>query len=153
MPYRKLSRLVLTSTQSSRTGGTSSSLCLQETSTSHSPPKLGCRTTDNPQISWQATDVTHAPAMSNARLNILRLLISHRDISLYTLNASQFSMRRVSATSPLGAAVLLNMPLVVKDLLELCIGMVSVDFPDNYGGTPLMCKIKLYLPLCLSSSS
>lgn len=76
--------------------------------------------------------------MSGPRLNILNLIISHRDTSLYTLNATQSSLCDAKTVTPLGAAVLLNKPAAVQALLESCVGLISVDFPDSLGGTPLM---------------
>lgn len=42
--------------------------------------------------------------------------------------------------TPLGLAAWLNIPEVVKMLLEECSGLVSVDGMDALGATPLMCK-------------
>ena len=77
--------------------------------------------------------------MSISRLSILNVTITHRDISLFTLNASNASVCGVKSISPLGAAALLNKHTVVQTLLELSPGLVSVDLPDTKGRTPLMC--------------
>jgi hypothetical protein len=77
--------------------------------------------------------------MSISRLNILNAIITHRDISLFTLNASNAFVGGVKSISPLGAAALLNKHTVVQTLLELSPGLVSVDLPDAKGRTPLMC--------------
>lgn len=42
--------------------------------------------------------------------------------------------------TPLGLAAWLNLPEVVKMLLEQCPGLVSVDGMDTLGATPLMCE-------------
>lgn len=77
--------------------------------------------------------------MSISRLNILNAIITHRDVSLLTLNASGASVRGVKSISPLGVAALLNKHTVVQTLLELSPGLVSIDLPDTKGRTPLMC--------------
>lgn len=77
--------------------------------------------------------------MSISRLKILNDTITHRDISLFTLNASSASVCGVKSISPLGAAALLNKHTVVQTLLELSPGLLSVDLPDAKGRTPLMC--------------
>jgi len=76
--------------------------------------------------------------MSISRLNVLNAVITHRDVSLFTLNASNATVCDVKSISPLGAAALLNKPTVVQTLLELSPGLVSVDLPDTKGRTPLM---------------
>jgi hypothetical protein len=78
--------------------------------------------------------------MSISRLNILNAITTHREISLFTLNASSTTVRGVKSISPLGAAALLKKPTVVQTLLELSPGLVSVDLPDTKGRTPLMCS-------------
>jgi hypothetical protein len=80
--------------------------------------------------------------MTPSRLNTLRLLVEHRHVSLYTLNAPQVSMNGVT---PLGFAAWRNSPKAVEILLEASGGVVSVDGKDSYGATPLMCKWE-YLP-------
>lgn len=75
--------------------------------------------------------------MSQERLNVIRIAVSHPDISLFTLNAPQNSINDVT---PLGMAAWLDMPEVVQLLLECSSGAVSVDGVDTDGATPLMCK-------------
>ncbi len=75
--------------------------------------------------------------MTASRLDILRLLVEVRHVSLYTLNAPQEAMNGVT---PLGFAAWMNSPKAVKTLLEAGGGTVSVDGEDAYGVTPLMCK-------------
>ena len=77
--------------------------------------------------------------MSISRLNILNAIITHRDISLFTLNASNVTICGVKSITPLGAAALLKKPTAVQTLLELSPGLVSIDRPDTKGRTPLMC--------------
>jgi hypothetical protein len=92
----------------------------------------------NPLISrWETIDASDASFMSEDRLNVLRIAVSHPDISLYTLNAPQDSINDVT---PLGMAAWLDMPDVVQLLLECSSGAVSVDGMDTDGATPLMCK-------------
>ena len=81
--------------------------------------------------------------MTASRLNTLRLLVEHRHVSLYTLNAPQEAMNGVT---PLGFAAWVNSPKAVEILLEASGGAVSVDGQDAYGVTPLMCKSDS--PLC-----
>lgn len=90
-------------------------------------------------FSWDSADASNAPVMSISRLNILNAIITHRDISLLTLNASSATISGVKSISPLGAAALLKKPTAVQTLLELSPGLVSVDLPDTKGRTPLMC--------------
>ena len=75
--------------------------------------------------------------MTASRLDILRLLVEDRHVSLYTLNAPQEAMNGVT---PLGFAAWMNSLNAVKTLLEAGGGTVSVDGEDAYGVTPLMCK-------------
>ncbi|KAI9463338.1 hypothetical protein BJY52DRAFT_1254826 [Lactarius psammicola] len=82
--------------------------------------------------SWQTADPS---IMTASRLDILRLLVEDRHVSLYTLNAPQEAMNGVT---PLGFAAWMNSPKAVKTLLEAGGGTVSVDGEDAYGVTPLM---------------
>lgn len=75
--------------------------------------------------------------MSQDRLHVIRIAISHPDISLFTLNAPQDSINDVT---PLGMAAWLDLPEVVQVLLEFSSGTISVDGMDTDGATPLMCK-------------
>ncbi|KAL4064486.1 hypothetical protein J3A83DRAFT_4376707 [Scleroderma citrinum] len=84
---------------------------------------------------WETVDASDASFMSEDRLNVLRIALLHPDISLYTLNAPQDSINDVT---PLGMAAWLDMPHVVRLLLECSAGSVSVDGTDTDGATPLM---------------
>lgn len=88
-------------------------------------------------VSWQNIDACDASHMSQKRLNIVKMLLAHADISLFTLNAPQSSMNGVI---PLGMAAWLNLPQAVRVLLEESAGAVSVDGMDGHGATALMCK-------------
>ncbi|KII89807.1 hypothetical protein PLICRDRAFT_39980 [Plicaturopsis crispa FD-325 SS-3] len=81
---------------------------------------------------WEEID---ASFLCTTRLNILRTLLAHRKISLYSLNAPQLAMRGVT---PLGVAAWLNSPEAVQLLLEASSGAVSVDGMDAQGATALM---------------
>ncbi|KAH9003066.1 hypothetical protein EDB86DRAFT_2894862 [Lactarius hatsudake] len=82
--------------------------------------------------SWQTADPS---IMTASRLDILRLLVEDRHVSLYTLNAPQEAMNGVT---PLGFAAWMNSLDAVKTLLEAGRGTVSADGEDAYGVTPLM---------------
>ncbi|PPR05968.1 hypothetical protein CVT24_004632 [Panaeolus cyanescens] len=84
---------------------------------------------------WQNIDACDASHMSQKRLNVLKMLLGHADISLFTLNAPQSSMNGVI---PLGMAAWLNLPQAVRVLLEESAGAVSVDGMDGHGATALM---------------
>lgn len=86
---------------------------------------------------WETVDASDASFMSEDRLNVLRIALVHPDISLYTLNAPQDSINDVT---PLSMAAWLDMPRVVRLLLECSAGSVSVDGTDTDGATPLMCE-------------
>lgn len=92
-------------------------------------------------------DVSDASYALQTRLRILKSLMSHEKISLYALNAPQSSMRGVT---PLGLAAWLNIPEMVKMLLEHSPGLVSVDGMDTLGATPLMCKLLSLSKYCPS---
>lgn len=79
--------------------------------------------------------------MNHHRLNVIRMLVRHKNITLFTLNAPQSAMNGVT---PLGMAAWLNMPVAVKALLQDSIGTVSVDGMDSHGATALMCKVIPY---------
>jgi ankyrin repeat protein len=93
--------------------------------------------------SWQNIDASFLTAK---RLNTIQLLLRHPDISLFTLNAPQSSMNGVI---PLGMAAWLNMPDVVRLLLEDSAHTVSVDGMDSHGATALMCKslLQIHIPV------
>ena len=75
--------------------------------------------------------------MTPKRLNALKLLVNHPDVSLFTLNAPQSSMNGVI---PLGMAAWLNQPQAIRVLLEESADSVSVDGMDSHGATALMCE-------------
>jgi hypothetical protein len=79
--------------------------------------------------------------MTLERLACIRALINHPKISLLTLNAPHNSMNGVV---PLGMAAWLNLPKVVKLVLEESADAISVDGMDCQGATPLMCE---FMPL------
>lgn len=108
--------------------------------------------------SWQTIHASDASFMSESRLNVLRTLVSQRDISLFTLNAPRACM---SGVSPLGMwsvaicvcllrrltdivaylfSAWLNMPEAVQVLLDCSAGRMFVDGMDTLGATPLMCS-------------
>jgi hypothetical protein len=76
--------------------------------------------------------------MTSKRLDAIRVILNHPHISLLTLNLPHHSM---NGTIPLGMAAWLNMPEVVRLLLEESADCVSVDGMDCHGATALMCKI------------
>ena len=82
-------------------------------------------------------DAYDASFLTPNRLNVIRTLITHPDISLLTLNTPQLSMNGVI---PLGMAAWLNQPEVVRVLLEDGTDSVSVDGMDSHGATALMCE-------------
>ncbi|TFK62147.1 ankyrin [Pluteus cervinus] len=84
---------------------------------------------------WETVDASDASFMSAKRLNTIRILLGHPDISLLTLNLPHSSMNGVI---PLGMAAWLNMPLAVRVLLEESSNCVSVDGMDSHGATALM---------------
>lgn len=88
-------------------------------------------------ISWQNMDAYDASSLTPNRLNAIRILLTHPDISLLTLNTPQSSMNGVI---PLGMAAWLNQPEVVRVLLEDGADSVSVDGMDSHGATALMCE-------------
>lgn len=90
--------------------------------------------------SWQNVDPNDASFMTLERLACIRALINHPKISLLTLNAPHNSMNGVV---PLGMAAWLNLPKVVKLLLEESADAISVDGMDSHGATPLMCQSPL----------
>ncbi|KAI0087275.1 hypothetical protein BDY19DRAFT_242332 [Irpex rosettiformis] len=93
---------------------------------------IGCTIAGDRWNEVNASDVSYALP---TRLKILKTLLTHEKISLYALNAPQTPMHGVT---PLGLAAWLNIPDVVKMLLETCSGLVSVDGMDALGATPLM---------------
>ncbi|KAF8907248.1 hypothetical protein CPB84DRAFT_1675023 [Gymnopilus junonius] len=84
---------------------------------------------------WQNIDACDASFMTQKRLNVIKILVNHPDISLYTLNTPQSSMNGVI---PLGMAAWLNQPQAIRILLEESADSVSVDGMDSHGATALM---------------
>ncbi|KIM35268.1 hypothetical protein M413DRAFT_351212 [Hebeloma cylindrosporum] len=84
---------------------------------------------------WQSVDGCDASFMTPTRLNALKTLLGHPDISLLTLNAPQSSMNGVI---PLGMAAWLNQPQAVRTLLDDSADSVFVDGMDSHGATALM---------------
>ena len=83
--------------------------------------------------SWTDANVSDASYTLQTRLRMLRSVLHHSDISLYTLNVP------VSGVTPLGLAAWLDSPDTVRLLLDESHGMVLVDSIDMHGATPLMC--------------
>lgn len=81
---------------------------------------------------WQNID---ASFLTPNRLSTIQILLRHPRISLFTLNAPHSSMNGVI---PLGMAAWLNLPDVVRLLLEDSAHTVSVDGMDSHGATALM---------------
>ena len=98
---------------------------------------------DLPPRSWQNIDAFDASLLTPKRLNVIRTLLNHPDISLLTLNCPQASMNGVV---PLGMAAWLNVPQIIKILLEASGDTVSVDGMDSHGATALMCT---FSPVCI----
>lgn len=84
---------------------------------------------------WETIDASDASFLSEDRLQVLRIAVSHPEISLFTLNAPQNSINDVT---PLGMAAWLDMPQMVRVLLDCSSGAISVDAEDTDGATPLM---------------
>jgi len=84
---------------------------------------------------WNAVDASDASFMSEERLATIRHIVSHPDITLFSLNAPQDS---IAGVSPLGMAAWLKLAEAVAVLLEYSNGLVSVDGSDADGATPLM---------------
>jgi len=91
-------------------------------------------------LRWETIDASDASFLSEDRLQVIRMAVSHPEISLFTLNAPQDSINDVT---PLSMAAWLDMPQVVNILLTCSSGAVSVDAEDTDGATPLMCKTHL----------
>ena len=75
--------------------------------------------------------------MSPKRLNALKIMLQHPQVTLRTLNATHSSMNGVIA---LGMAAWLNQVDAVRTLLHDSLDGVSVDGMDAHGATALMCK-------------
>ncbi|KAI0040093.1 ankyrin [Auriscalpium vulgare] len=85
--------------------------------------------------SWETADASNASFMTPGRLNVLRMLVEHKHISLYALNAPQDAMNGVT---PLGVAAWMNAPEFVRILLEDSAGAVAVNGLDTHKATALM---------------
>lgn len=94
-------------------------------------------------------DPNDASFLTADRLAAIRALITHPKISLLTLNAPHNSMNGVV---PLGIASWLNLPVVVKLLLEESADTISVDGMDSHGATALMCELCPWIGLYVRSN-
>ncbi|KAI0787911.1 hypothetical protein C8Q74DRAFT_1366715 [Fomes fomentarius] len=81
---------------------------------------------------WEDVDVSDASFMLQGRVEVLRTLIQSETTTFYALNAP------TRGVTPLGLAAWLNIPDVVRVLLEETNGLVAVDGTDSVGVTPLM---------------
>ncbi|KAH9945271.1 ankyrin [Epithele typhae] len=81
---------------------------------------------------WEEVDVSDASFALPRRLDVLRTLLRSETMSLYALNAP------ARGVTPLGLAAWLNVPDMVRVLLEESRGLVAVDGTDSLGVTPLM---------------
>jgi hypothetical protein len=99
--------------------------------------------------SWRNVDTSDPSFMTSQRVASIRLIVNHPKISLLTLNAPHACMKGVV---PLGMASWLNLPRIVRLLLEESADTVSVDGMDSHGATALMCKIFSYDSSHLSSA-
>ncbi|KAH6909209.1 ankyrin repeat-containing domain protein [Coprinopsis sp. MPI-PUGE-AT-0042] len=84
---------------------------------------------------WRNVDTTDPSFMTSERVASIRLIVNHPKISLLTLNAPHACMKGVV---PLGMASWLNLPRIVRLLLEESADTVSVDGMDSHGATALM---------------
>ena len=75
-----------------------------------------------------------------SRVAVLTTLIRNDSTSFYALNAP------TRGVTPLGLAAWLNVPDVVRVLLEESLGLVAVDGTDALGVTPLMCESTPLVP-------
>ncbi|RPD61117.1 ankyrin [Lentinus tigrinus ALCF2SS1-7] len=82
--------------------------------------------------SWEDVDVSDASFGLQSRVEVLRTVIRNDSMSFYALNAP------TRGVTPLGLAAWLNVPDVVRVLLEESRGLVAVDGTDAVGVTPLM---------------
>ncbi|KAJ8481249.1 hypothetical protein ONZ45_g15370 [Pleurotus djamor] len=85
--------------------------------------------------SWEEVDASDASFVTPSRLQVIRTIIEHPDVTLYTLNAPQGATNGVT---PLGMASWLNSPEAVQCLLDCSLGAVSVNGMDSHAATPLM---------------
>ena len=101
----------------------------------------GCSSFGLDHHRWEDVDASDASYLLEKRLNIIKMLLEHSEISLQVLNAPQGVIR---GATPLGLAAWLDIPEAVRILLEHCPGMVAVDGMDAFGATALMCKYYPY---------
>lgn len=101
----------------------------------------GCSSFGLDHHRWEDADASDASYLLEKRLNIIKMLLEHSEISLQVLNAPQGVIR---GATPLGLAAWLDIPEAVRILLEHCPGMVAVDGMDAFGATALMCKYYPY---------
>ncbi|KXN86468.1 Ankyrin repeat domain-containing protein 50 [Leucoagaricus sp. SymC.cos] len=84
---------------------------------------------------WQEIDASDASFMAPKRLNAIRIMLRHPQISLHCLNAPHAAANGVI---PLSMAAWLNFPQLVELLLEESADTVAVDGLDAHGATALM---------------
>ncbi|KAL1683339.1 hypothetical protein EV122DRAFT_258296 [Schizophyllum commune] len=84
---------------------------------------------------WHSVDPSSSSFLTSERLQIIELLVSHPDATMFTLNAAQAHLKGATA---LGLAAWLNMLKVVQILLDASDGAVAVDGRDGHNATPLM---------------
>ncbi|KAI0768084.1 hypothetical protein BD413DRAFT_494063 [Trametes elegans] len=87
--------------------------------------------------SWEDVDVSDASFALQGRVEVLRTLIGSDTPSLYALNAP------ARGVTPLGLAAWLNVPDLIRVLLDESRGLVAVDGTDALGVTPLMSCLTL----------
>ncbi|KIJ52466.1 hypothetical protein M422DRAFT_202564 [Sphaerobolus stellatus SS14] len=75
------------------------------------------------------------PRLSENRLDVLKLVAEHPQLSLYSLNAP---MPWAEGVTLLGLMSWLNMPSEIMCLLEFTQGLMEANAMDNNGATPLM---------------
>ncbi|KAI9000549.1 ankyrin [Trametes punicea] len=85
---------------------------------------------------WEDVDVSDASFMLQSRVEVVRTLIGSDTTSLYALNAP------ARGVTPLGLAAWLNIPDIVRVLLEESRELVAVDGTDALGVTPLMYTVR-----------
>ncbi|THH21300.1 hypothetical protein EW146_g225 [Bondarzewia mesenterica] len=84
---------------------------------------------------WRTVNASDASFMTESRLGVIRLLVEHPHVSLYSLNAPQ---EAVNGATPLGVAAWLNALEAIRVLVEDSAGAVSVNGMDSHGATALM---------------
>ena len=91
---------------------------------------------------WENADASDASFKLEQRLEILKALVHHKNMTLASLNAPLDAMRGIT---PLGLAAWLNIPDIVRILLHECPGLIAVNGMDASGATPLMCKTDTFM--------